>query len=501
MRKNMMKDVAGNVFIIVAFSAMAILGSAGVAVDIGRSQMVQAKLQNAVDAAGLAAGATLNTEDLTAVATKYINLNFSQGNLGATLKSVNAVLSADKKVLTVTATATLPTSIMKLFDKNLVTLQAKTEVTRSNKGLEVALVLDTTGSMADNGKLAALKTASHDLLNILFGSNAVGENLWIGIVPFSMSVNINPSRTNWLNAAQYAALNWYATSWGGCVEARYTTGRDITDDPPFDLALPNVAVPAVPYERFRAYYAPPAIWNSSGSVTPNAVNICNNNANCTCALRGPCSVWTATSANVAVYITCSGNGNNRSCERTTRTYAINPETGPNAYCPSAVTPLTNVKATLEAGINALVARGGTYINYGAVWGWRMISPRWRGYWGGVMNANNLPLNYHAPLMSKAVIIMTDGMNSPSSYSAYSNSATANTTAKLDAKTTAVCNAMKAQGVIVYTVLLQETNAGVKTLLRNCATTPDYFFDSPTNAALQTAFQTIGDSLANLRISR
>jgi Flp pilus assembly protein TadG len=180
MRTNLLQQNAGSVFVIVALSAMAVIGSVGVAVDVGRSQMVQAKLQNAVDSAGLAAGATLSTDDLTDVATKYVNLNFNQSNLGATLKTVNATLSADKKILTVTASATLPTTIMKIFGDDSVTINANTEVTRSNKGLELALVLDTTGSMAGT-KLASLKTASHDLLDILFGTDATAENLWVGV--------------------------------------------------------------------------------------------------------------------------------------------------------------------------------------------------------------------------------------------------------------------------------------------------------------------------------
>jgi Flp pilus assembly protein TadG len=345
----------GNVLVIIAIAAVAVIGSVGVAVDIGRSQMVQAKLQNAVDAAGLAAGATLNTEDLTDVATKYINLNFSQGNLGATLRSVDSELSTDKKVLTITASATLPTTITKIFGNNVVTLDATTEVTRSNKGLELALVLDTTGSMAGS-KLDALKAASHDLVDILFGDDATQDNLWIGVVPFSQAVNIGASRTAWLDATHYAGLNWGPTSWAGCVDARYSAGRDATDDPPFDLANPSAAVPAAPYERLRAYYWPDDANNNWIGTTSNTVNntLCNHNSSCTCANFGPCT--TTVAGNVSTTISCSGSGNNRTCTRavttTSPSYSITATRGPNTYCPSELTPLTNVKATVEGGIDA-----------------------------------------------------------------------------------------------------------------------------------------------------
>ena len=95
MFRRLIRDTRGNVILLVAIASMSIVGGVGVAVDIGRGQMVQAKLQNAVDAAALAAGATLNTNDLDTVATRYVNLNFSQNNLGATLNGVDATLSDD----------------------------------------------------------------------------------------------------------------------------------------------------------------------------------------------------------------------------------------------------------------------------------------------------------------------------------------------------------------------------------------------------------------------
>jgi hypothetical protein len=57
--------------------------------------------------------------------------------------------------------------------------------------------------------------------------------------------------------------------------------------------------------------------------------------------------------------------------------------------------------------------GGTLINQGLVWGWRSISPNWRGFWrrsnGAGIDAT-LPLDYTEPGSSKAVVVMTDGLN-------------------------------------------------------------------------------------------
>jgi Flp pilus assembly protein TadG len=444
-------DTRGSVFTMVAVASLAVIGSVGLAVDVGRSQMVESKLQSAVDAAGLAAGASLSTTDINALATKYITLNFTQGILGATLGTVTSSISPNNQVITLTANATLPTTFMKIFDQNVVNISATTEVTRSNKGLEVVMVLDTTGSMAGT-KIASLKTAAHDLVGILFGTDTTSPNLWIGMVPFSQTVNIGTGRSAWLLAN---AFDWGPTSWMGCVEARYATGRDMTDDPPS-------------VEKFRAYY-----WADHDT---------KNN-------------WITSNSPLTYSLDTVGTS----------------QRGPNAYCSAPVLGMVNVRATIDTAIDTIFPAGNTHVNYGAVWGWRMLSPRWRGLWGGLMNTNNLPLDYNTPLMQKAIIIMTDGTNTMSNNvdSAYgylsdnqlgtTNNAAAVTA--LNTKLTTVCNALKAQNVVVYTVLFQETDATIMNLLRNCATTPDYFFDSPTDVELQTAFRAIGDSLANLRISR
>ncbi len=44
-----------------------------------------------------------------------------------------------------------------------------------------------------------------------------------------------------------------------------------------------------------------------------------------------------------------------------------------------------------------------------VWGWRVLSPRWRGLWGG-NTPNTRPLDYDASDTDKVVVMLTDGNN-------------------------------------------------------------------------------------------
>src|SRR5690606_10033905 len=88
--------------------------------------------------------------------------------------------------------------------------------------------------------------------------------------------------------------------------------------------------------------------------------------------------------------------------------------GPNKYCVQPIMPLTSDKATILSNINSMTADGYTHVNLGAVWGWRLLSPSWRNVWGGTMDTNNLPLDYHTDLMEKVMVLLTDGDNYMSS---------------------------------------------------------------------------------------
>jgi Flp pilus assembly protein TadG len=430
---------------IIALSFMGLVGSVGLAVDAGRMQLVQSKLSGALDAAGLAAGATVNTINLGTEVNKYMAANFKNGYLGATLKIVSVTPNANNSVFTLYATAEVPTTFMSVFGFTTSTVRADAEITRTTKGLELVMVLDNTGSMA-GAKLTSLKNAANSMVNILYNSNNAGAPLWIGLVPFAQAVNIGTSHAAWTDTAYTASKNWGKTSWMGCVDARFAAGRDVTDDPP-----------AV--EKFNAYF-----WPSDG-----------NNS------------WSTTST------------------------TLNTTKGPNKYCSAAVVPMTNNKTTITTGINAMTADGNTHINVGAVWGWAMVSPRWRGLWGGVMDSNSLPLDYNTKNMNKAVVIMTDGENTHgnSSRTAYwylsdnklgTTNAT-NAVTQLDNRLSQVCTAMKAKNIFIYTIMFGTTTTANQNLLKACATQPDFFFPTVSDAELQAAFSAIGDSLANLRVSK
>lgn len=451
-------ETTGGMFAFIGISIATIIVSMGVSIDMARGYMVKTQLSAALDAAGLAGGAVINSPDMQADITRYFNANFDASMFDATLDGPHVTTDQFNSILNIAATATIKTRFMGVAGIDTMDVSASAEITRETRGMEVMLVMDNTGSMYGS-KMTTMKEAATDLVNILYAGEETAEDLWIGLVPYAATVNIGSQHADWLDAAAYAALDYTPTTWKGCVEARLPTPDDITDD------LPETAGGWTPY-----------FWASSSDNTWPPID--------------------------------------------ERVEARNDGTGPNLGCGPAITPLTDNKQLVLDSIDEMEAwhRGGTLSNLGMAWGWRAISPKWRGRWGAPSSAN-LPLDYNEPLMDKVVIILTDGVNQfydhqgggpqGSDYTAYGRVGegrtghTSNNTAtpEINDRMVAVCNAMKAEGIIVYSITFRLNDSDTRAVFRNCATDPAFYYNSPSNADLRAAFRAIGDSLANLRISK
>lgn len=448
------QDRDGAVLPLVGIVSIVLIGATGFGIDVARMVLLHSSLQRAIDAGALSTVARLDEATIDAQLRKFTVANFANGQIGATLDSLTWQISADKSTLTVDASASAPATLMTILGIKTINTSAHTVIERSTSGLELALVLDNTGSMAGSS-LNSLKSSAKTLVDTLFGGNAVAENLYVGIVPFSQAVNVGKEHSGWLKTGSVAALDWGTTSWGGCVEAHDTAADDVSDVVP-------TSKPLAPY------------------------------------------YWEDSSGND--WITVKGNSGKKTYDS-----PLNETNGPNKNCPAEVTRLTPEKAKVVTAINAMKAVGNTHINVGAVWGWRMLSPKWRGLWGGDMAKYDLPLDYFTPKMNKAAVIMTDGENTMSSsvYSAYGwlddkklgTSSSSAAVSELNTRLTKVCTAMKNAGVIIYTIAFDNPDTATQNLMRNCASQNAFYFNSPSTAALQSAFKQIGDSLSNLRVSK
>jgi Mg-chelatase subunit ChlD len=93
-------------------------------------------------------------------------------------------------------------------------------------------------------------------------------------------------------------------------------------------------------------------------------------------------------------------------------------------------------------------------------------------------------------LDKVIILLTDGQNTQNRWS--------DSTYSIDQRTQKVCDNLRLTKVKVYTVRVIAGNA---TLLKNCASKPDMFYDVDEADQLNVVFKSIAQNLANLRIAK
>ena len=73
---------------------------------------------------------------------------------------------------------------------------------------------------------------------------------------------------------------------------------------------------------------------------------------------------------------------------------------------------------------------------------------------------------------------------------------------IDTRLANLCTAMKAKGVVIYTIVFTGTrDANTKAMYQACATDQSKFFDAPTQTDLANAFSAIAVQLSNLRVTQ
>jgi Flp pilus assembly protein TadG len=433
-------DRRGAIAIIFLVALIPLLAAAGAAIDLSRAYVVKQRLGYALDAAGLAVGASLtdDEDELQAILEAYFEANYPVGELGV---PATPTMEIDGDNITVAATAQVEATLMRIMGVDIIDVGAEAVVVRKVTGLDVALVLDNSTSMAGS-KIVDLKDAAEEFVDILFGDDTTSDTLQIGVVPFSSTVNIGTGMSSYVRTTSSTGDDDFEPDeWRGCVRAR-THPRDVEDS----------YTGTNSQKKWRRY-----LWPYT-----------SNNR------------WPSSSGSRGQY------------------------RGPNKMCPVEILPLTGVKADVLDRIDEMEANGYTHINLGAVWGWRVVSPA---------EPFTQAHAYDDPEYNHAVVIMTDGENfMPSDdddYTAYGflEDGVLGTTSKSDAedelddRLTDVCTAMKAQGIIVYTIAFDISTTALRELLTDCASDAGKYYESPSAAELRAAFQAIGAQLSNLRLGR
>lgn len=201
----------------IAAAIAPIMAMVGGGVDMGRSYLTQARLQQACDAGVLAARKRLGAEaaatgvipaDAGDVGKRFFNINFRDGAYGSSARSFQMKLENDYAVSGV-ARATLPTAIMRIFGFNEIPLKVECEAQINFNNTDVMMVLDVTGSMNEmnagdsKSRLETLKDTVKGFYAQLSAATTAGTRIRYGFVPYSTNVNVGG-----LLADDWVAKQW-----------------------------------------------------------------------------------------------------------------------------------------------------------------------------------------------------------------------------------------------------------------------------------------------------
>jgi Flp pilus assembly protein TadG len=201
----------GNITIIFALTTIPVIGLVGAAIDYSRANSAKAAMQAAADATALMLSkeiTTLTPAQVSQKANAYFAALFHRNEVtGITLTPVYTASGGSQ--LQLTGSGKVPTSFTKVMGFSDLKIDVSSTVRWGNSRLRVALVLDTTGSMADAGKITALKTATKNLLSQLQSAATQNGDVYASIIPFSKDVNVDGvnSGATWIDWTAWNAQN------------------------------------------------------------------------------------------------------------------------------------------------------------------------------------------------------------------------------------------------------------------------------------------------------
>lgn len=179
-------------------SYLAIVGSllmmifGGIGVDMMQAELRRTKVQNTLDRAVLAAADIKNAEDPEQVVTDY----FTAMGMSDALTDVQVHQSLTAKRVTARGHSTIPSDFMSLIGVDTLDAYGLATAEHATANLEISLVLDISGSMGWNNKIVHMRSAARDFIDILMPPDSDALTT-ISIVPYNANVNLGPTTSSY----------------------------------------------------------------------------------------------------------------------------------------------------------------------------------------------------------------------------------------------------------------------------------------------------------------
>lgn len=545
------RDRRGNTLPIFAASLVPLLAVVGGGVDASRGYLTKTQLQNACDAGVLAGRRAMAKSGLfetseKAKASRMFDANFDSAIVDAEEVAFDTRAGTDGDVYG-TATATIPTVLMKLFGTNELSFSVGCMAELQITNTDVMFVLDTTGSMAGT-RIQGLRDAVKDFHKTI-ASSVTDDDVRVryGFVPYSMTVNAKRLLVNGDMPKDYIAnMVQYQSRTAVFQRAKTVNGKTVYEFSNWHYGPAEIDVSALKnftpvtfvneiatgyWDDYWKTYRDRAYVERSGEYDIRTLALLTGKVKVYTQdyTWGGCIEERQTVAELDMDPVPSGatdlDINSAPDSDQTRwkpyfpravfnrgDYYDGRDTSSNLssttnYCPAPMRIFEEVDLTpnvvpewLDDYLDDLTPVGGTYHDIGMIWGGRLASPN--GIFATTVNDES------DRSVSRHIIFMTDGEMAPETeyYSAYGfekydNRVAPRYTSRTslipyhNARFMAACNAIKDEG---YTVWVIGFGSSLTQQMKDCATGHRAFYSNDSDE-LRATFRYIASQVADLRL--
>lgn len=369
---------SGSLTIFAIFIFVLILMISGMAVDIMRYETERATIQNTIDTA-IVAAARLNqdadtNEEVTALVKEYVTkAGYDPAMITVTPDIQKAAGNTEELSRSVSARIDFNLDTMFMNMMGVDTLQGHTggRAYEGQQQIEIALVLDISGSMGNNNKLTNLQTAARQFVTTVLANNGANR-VSISIIPYNQQVYMDGELMSRLNLAN---------------QTKNVPGSTGANKPAGTITEYETRNPDAPCARFHA-----ADFTTRRLASAPAIDV--------------------SASFVDDYFYWSLNGVQNTAYAQPNEFSF--------WCGShhpTILLYQNDETTLHTFIDGLTAYGATAIDYGMNWAVGILDPSFEDVVEDMVDDNLLaesmrghPVAYSNPDVMKYIVLMTDGQN-------------------------------------------------------------------------------------------
>ena len=446
------RDETGSMTMFAVMIVMMMLLVGGIGVDVMRNEMERTRVQGAMDRAVLAAADLDQTLDPKDVVKDYMK----KSGLGHYAVDVDPDTGLNYKTVIASTDGSTPTQFMRLMGVPTLPVPVRSAAEERISNVEISMVLDISGSMGRNSKMSNLQDAAKTFVDTVIREET-DDLISMSLIPYTAQVNAGFPIFDELPINDLHAFSY-------CVDF------DIADFALAGLDLNDS------YEHMQHFDEG---WNYSNPIS-------------------------------------------------------------NPGCPQQdyeeIMPFSQDNNNLKARIGQYRARANTSIHLGMKWGVAMLDPSFRPITQALALENridsafsNRPAAYDDVETLKTVVLMTDGQNVDTTRIQpwYYNSAservhwskyplhwylnnhnvgswsnwryTKYTSSQADDMLEDICDAAKAEGIVVWGVDL-DVHHLINNILQDCASSPSHFFRVE-GVEISEAFEAIAKQINQLRLTQ